>query len=339
MESSLRKALIYGAVISSTFTGISCRERNKAQARIAAYEENGVVWGWGDIRLASPSATTGIFLDRLPVPGPGGQTMKLVGADSATANAIDVFYADWHPVLDPAIPVVFASQFYLQDRAGGRAGLLDVFVKLKKPGRSWPEAYTLSVGTADIRDPSGSRYPVRLADGVKMSRVAAGDHRGAVVFHYADLPRDLSDDAGAPPSRRLIVEGFNETMRDGQRVWALPAGSQGKLTFISRSIQAKPADHPRLCQDQFFAGARTASNQVNKACKLTLAPSDSNSNWLTCSLLVQFENPENPSNPVGPMTASEKTCRVIGSFLDENDPADQMAAVIVHVGSTSGASE
>jgi hypothetical protein len=39
------------------------------------------------------------------------------------------------------------------------------------------------------------------------------------------------------------------------------------------------------------------------------------------------------------MTASEKTCRVIGSFLDENDPADQMAAVIVHVGSTSGASE
>ncbi len=305
--------------------GISaCRDRGNSQARIAAYEENGVVWGWGEIRLATPAATTGIFLDRLPQPGPNGQVFKLVGADGA--NTTDVFYADWHPFLDPPVPVVFASQFYLQDRAGARGGILDVYVKLKKPGRSWPEAYTLSVGTADISGRTLARYPVALADGLRLSRVVSGAQRGAVVFHYADLPRDLNDDGeGAPPpARRLIAEGFNETAQGGQTVWTLPAGSQGKLTFISRSIKAKPADHPRLCQDQFFAGARTASNQVNKTCKITLAPSDSASNWLTCSLLVAFDNP---------MTAAEKTCRIIGSFLDENDPADQLGATVVMGGS------
>jgi len=316
----------WAAGILGMFAISACRDRNNSQARIAAYEENGVVWGWGEIRLATPATTTGIFLDRLPQPAPNGQIFKLVGADGA--NTTDVFYADWHPVLDPPVPVVFASQFFLQERAGARGGILDVYVKLKKPGRSWPEAYTLSVGTADISGRAVDRYPVSLADGLRLSRLVSGAQRGAVVFHYADLPRDVNDDAdGAPaPARRLGAEGFNETTQGGQAVLALPAGSQGKLTFTSRSIKAKPADHPRLCQDQFFAGARSASNQVNKACKITLAPSDSTSNWLTCSLLVQFDNP---------VTVAEKTCRVIGSFLDENDPGDQLGATIIQTGTSS----
>lgn len=304
---------------------VACRDRKNAQARVQGYEENGVVWGWGDVRLATPSATTGIFLDRLPETTPSGQKFKLVGADTATGSTTDLFYADWHPLLDPPVPVVFVSQFYVQER-GGAAGTMDVYVKIKKPGRTWPEAFTLSVGTADVRNRQVSRIPVSLVDGLRLSRLLSGDQRGSVVFHYADLPRDLpGGPGGMPPGQRLSAEGFNPVTQDGQRVWGLPAGMQGKLTFVSRSLQAKPAEHPRLCQDHFFAAARSASNQVNKACKLTLAPAESDSGWLTCSLLVQIENPFAPA---------DKTCRVIGSFLDENDESDQLTAVVVQVGAS-----
>ena len=305
----------------------ACRDRGESSARVKAvkkYEENGVVWGWGDVRLTVPTATTGIFLDRLPEGAPNGQTFKLVGADPRTGSTTDLFYADWHLTLDPPVPVLFVSQYYLQERAGAR-GTTDVYVKLKKPGRTWPESFAVSVGTADVRDESLARYPVKMVGGLKISTSAAGEQRGAVVFHYADLPRNGGGGGagGAMPANRIEGEGFNATQREGQTIWSLVAGSQGKLTFVSRSIEAKPEDHPRLCHDQFFAGARTAGNQVNKSCKLTLAPADSITGWLTCALLVRFDNPG---------STSEKTCRVIASFLGEDDDSDQLSAVVTSVG-------
>lgn len=306
----------------------ACRDRGSASARIKSYEENGVVWGWGDVRLAAAPVTTGIFLDRLPSGAPNGQTFKLVGADSSSASTTDLFYADWHPLLDSLQPVVFASQFYLQERSGAR-GTMDVYVKLKKPGRSWPDSFTLAVGTADVRNEGTGRYPVRLTDGLKVSLIAAGQQRGAVAFHYADLPYESGNsDTGSspPPENRLQADGFATTQRGGQTLWSLAAGGQGKLTFISKALQAKPEDHPRLCHDKFFAVARTAGNQVNKSCKLTLAPADGNSGWLTCAVFVQIDNPA---------TNTEKTCRVIGSFLGDathGDPSDQLSAVIVLAG-------
>ncbi len=312
------------------FAATACRDRGSASAQIKSYEENGVVWGWGDIRLAVAPVTTGIFLDRLPTPAPNGQTFKLVGADSSSASTTDLFYADWHPFLDPVQPVVFASQFYLQERAGAR-GTMDVYVKLKKPGRTWPDAFTLAVGTADVRNVSTGRYPVRLSDGLKVSLIAAGQQRGAVAFHYADLPIEAGNSnvgTSPPPENRLEADGFSTAQRGGQTLWSLAPGGQGKLTFISKTIQGKPEDHPRLCHDKFFAVARTASNQVNKSCKLTLAPADGNSGWLTCALFVQFDNPA---------TNAEKTCRVIGSFLgdaDQEGQSDQLAAVIVQAGAS-----
>ena len=318
-------------IILIALTGMAamaCRDRGNASARVKSYEENGVVWGWGDIRLAAAPVTTGIFLDRLPSGAPNGQTFKLVGADSSSASTTDLFYADWHPLLDSLQPVVFASQFYLQDRSGAR-GTMDVYVKLKKPGRTWPDAFTLAVGTADVRNASAGRYPVRLSDGLKVSLISAGQQHGAVAFHYADLPYESGNsDIGTspPPENRLEADGFSTTQRGGQTLWSLAPGGQGKLTFISKSLQAKPEDHPRLCHDKFFAVGRTAGNQVNKSCKLTLAPADGNSGWLTCALFVQIDNPA---------TNAEKTCRVIGSFLadgDRGDQSDQLSAVIVQGG-------
>ncbi len=307
------------------FLSTGCRDRGSASARVKSYEENGVVWGWGDIRLISAPVTTGIFLDRLPEAAPNGQTLKVVGADSSLGSVSDLFYADWHPVLDPAVPVIFASQFYLQERAGA-AGTMDVYIKLKKPGRTWPEAFTLAVGTADVRKTALNRYPLRLTEGLRVSLIGAGQQRGAIALHYADLPYETGNPGVAnspPPEKRLEAEGFATTQRAGQNFWSLAPGAQGKLTFISRSIEARPDEHPRLCHDKFFAGARTSGNQVNKNCKLTLAPADGTTGWLTCALFVQFENPT---------TAAEKTCLVIGSFLGENDQTDQLSTSIIQAG-------
>ncbi|MEY4630940.1 MAG: hypothetical protein RIQ81_1060 [Pseudomonadota bacterium] len=302
-----------------------CRNRSQGGAGVKAYEENGVVWGYGDFRLSSPPAAAGIFLDRLPQRGPNGQMFKLVGADTGTGAIQDLFYVDWHPSSEAAFtntPVVFVSQFFLQERAGNR-GLMDVYVKLKKTGRSWPGSFTLSVGTADIRDPNSARYPVSLAQGAKLATIDGCAQCNGLAFMYAEIPYSAPIEI---PTERLTSEGFGTARQGSDQVLTLAGEAQGKLVFIARTMQAQPADHARLCHESFTAVARTAANRVNPACKLTLAPANGVLGLLTCAVLVKFESPA---------SAAEKTCRVIGAFSGTGDSSDQLSAVIVNTPAAS----
>lgn len=306
--------------------GTSCRNRQQPGSAIQAFEENGIVWGWGNMRLGPASPTIAVSLDRLPVPGPNGQQFKLLVSDSETGAKTDLFYADWHPAAEPPVPVVFASQFFLQNRAGA-PGVVDVYVKLKKAGRTWPKAMTLAVGTADTSARGRGRYPVALADGIKLSAVAVGEQSGAVVFHYADLPvgENLPWIEEAP-LERLNIEGFNPQTITGKQAWTLPSGLRGKLTFVSAKVRALPVDQAKECQDKFYAVSRTAANKLNSACQLKIAPASvvpASGNWLTCSVFVQF---------VDPVKESQKTCRILATFIAEDSTLDQLSFTVLHSG-------
>jgi hypothetical protein len=287
-----------------------------------------VVWGYGKFRLSAAPQSSGLFLDRLPQRGPNGQVFKLVGADIASGAIYDLSYLDFHPSKDPAFvntPVVFVSQFFLQERAGGR-GLMDVYVKLRKPGRSWAEAFSLTVGTADIRDSSRQRYPVQLAQGARLVMIENCAQCNGLGFMYADIPLSAPIEV---PADRLSSEGFGSATQGGQKVLTLAGESEGKLIFVSRSLQVAPVDHPRVCHDRFLAVARTAANRVNPACKLTLAPANGGLGLLTCAVTVKFESPS---------STAEKTCRVIGAFVQDGDQSDQLSTVVVLMSSVdSGA--
>lgn len=313
----------------------SCRERRQDGSNILAYEDNGVVWGWGNMRIGSAAPSIAVYLDRLPVTGPNGQQFKLLVADKESGAKTDLFYADWHPDAQPPVPVVFASRFFLQNRAGAR-GVVDVYVKLQKAGKTWPKDLTLAVGTADTSAARAGRYPVVLANGIRLSAIVAGEQAGAVVFHYADLPVTRIQSGAIPgvqeppPPERLVADGFSPLTVAGTQQLGLPTGAQGKLTFVSARVRGPQAEQPRLCHDRFYAVARTAGKRVNASCQLKIAPVSevpAAGDWLTCSVFVQFRPP---------VRESEKLCVVLATFQAGDDSLDQLTATVRHSGDQSG---
>jgi hypothetical protein len=143
---------------------------------------------------------------------------------------------------------------------------------------------------------------------------------------YADIPFSAPIEI---PADRLTSEGFGSSTQGGQQVLTLTGEAEGKLIFISKSLQVQPADHPRVCHERFLAVARTGANRVNPACKLTLAPANGGLGLLTCAVTVKFENPA---------STAEKTCRVIGAFNNDSDQTDQLSTIVVQTASVdSGA--
>jgi len=137
-------------------------------------------------------------------------------------------------------------------------------------------------------------------------------------------PTPPAQSAAQSASRTTQVEGFEVVGDPARNVFATreaaPANPQsgetvnrseeGKIVFVSEQISATSESNAELCAEKFYAVARTEGDQVNAACRLRLAPSESVGGKLSCAVTVVFENAQ---------TYLEKICNVSGMFVGSGE--------------------
>ncbi len=221
----LRTSLIFLTFLASIH---ACRQ-TRTGGSPDGYTENGQIWAFGNVQLTDLDAPGAIMLKR-EASGQTLNTYRLFGA--VRANDIgggerDLAYVDYHPTADKLLAYAYKLQFVT--RAGYNGNVIDVFANVLKPGRTYPDAYRLTIGTANFQ--SGADFAtLTLSQGLKLDLIADGVFAGQWALHFPDVPKIVTKPwAGMCPKAVSQMPGQTPGQNPGQFDSCRPVPSTSDL--------------------------------------------------------------------------------------------------------------
>lgn len=150
------------------------------------YKENNVLWAHGSVLLEEVGAKAEIVFDKLEndqALDSGDIEYTVWGKEK---NALDqqkfqLLYVDYHPAKDRLLSFVYEIVLQKDRRYGNRHNL---FAKLLKASISYHDRQDVYLGSVELG--SSGESIVKLAQGVKISKVTSGYGKGNWALHYAE---------------------------------------------------------------------------------------------------------------------------------------------------------
>lgn len=208
----------------------ACSPKND-EGKSEAYIENGVLWAYGTIQLASLDVPGVIMLKRESADQTLDTKYALYGASKAAASAAvsgehDLAYGDLHPSRDRML--AYSYTLDAQPRLGV-ADVVDVWAILKHGGRSYQNLQRVYLGTAQFT-PNQLLAEMALAEGLKLSLIDDGAFSGAWALHYPDAPQYVQTPWQGLCARNVAqLPGQNPNQTVGQAHGCKPLPAQQDL--------------------------------------------------------------------------------------------------------------